>query len=239
MKKQLSGQLMLTIMGTILFDVPITLTKDNCDHLESLDSYIFKADEGFYFNEKVIQKPISISCIDEDGTCYITQLLKRLDDSTFLSSSPINDTLDRLQLEVVTDLDEDDNPIGYHIEIVIVPNNLTNGVKDVIRDNSYSIIASLTHSFNELDDTLKALVESAIETGQGVACTEPQWNSIKLLLNKSLYFNYGGISMIKTYSDGMYNYVFGGNDLANSNGYTLSVQYDVTDNLINVVFAEI
>ena len=239
MKTQLGGQLMLNILVSVSLDTAVTLTKDNCDHLESLDSYIFKADDGFYFNEKVIQKPISISFKDEDGIIYITQLLKRLDDIVYLLSSPINDTLDRLQLEVVTDLDEDENPIGYHFEIVIIPNNLTPGVLSVIRKNSSSILTLLTHSFNELDATLKAIVESAIEDGgtSGVACTQAQWNAIKSLLDKSLYLNHEGWSMIKTLTNGIDEYMFGVQ--GTSLGATIQIMYDSNDAELYVGFAEL
>ena len=59
--------------------------------------------------------------------------------------------------------------------------------------------ALLTHSFNELDATLKQIVDDAIDDAwtDGVACSQEQWTSIKALLDDSLYLSYGDWSMIK------------------------------------------
>lgn len=60
-----------------------------------------------------------------------------------------------------------------------------------------------THSLAELDETLRRLVEDAIadDGTDGVSCTQVQWDAIRSLLDKSLYFNYNGYSMIKSCSD--------------------------------------
>lgn len=68
--------------------------------------------------------------------------------------------------------------------------------------------ANLTHSFNELDETLQQIIEDAISTGTA-SCTQAQWNVIKALLDKSLYLNYDGTSMIKSNTNGIDNYLFG------------------------------
>lgn len=95
----------------------------------------------------------------------------------------------------------------------------------------------LTHSLNELDATLKQIVDDAIaDAGQnGVACTQEQWNGIKQLLNKSLYLSYEGISMIKCVDDG-FTYIFG--YTAENYGYRLEVYYEETENLLKAVYRE-
>lgn len=88
----------------------------------------------------------------------------------------------------------------------------------------------LTHSFNELDPTLKALCESAINAQTPVSCTQQQWNTIKKLLDKSLYFNYNGISMIKSIVDGIDMYSFGGCSGTNF-GFKITFQHFPDDTL--------
>ena len=89
----------------------------------------------------------------------------------------------------------------------------------------------LTHSFAELDETLQTLVQSAIDDGaeNGVACSEAQWNLIKALLDKSLFVNYQGYSLIKTATDGIASYLFGSNLVSNaaySGVFHLEFNYD-------------
>lgn len=97
--------------------------------------------------------------------------------------------------------------------------------------------ASLTHSFNELDPTIKQIVEDAIADADtnGVACTQAQWNEIKSLLDKSLYLQYGSYSLIKSYFNGIDKYVFGeyGGD---DSGFKFSILW--TENLLYIVYEE-
>ena len=74
-----------------------------------------------------------------------------------------------------------------------------------------SFMTQLTHSFVELDSTLQTIINQAISDGDtdGVACSEAQWLAIKSLLDKSLYLNYAGWSMIKGITDGLGTYIFG------------------------------
>lgn len=103
--------------------------------------------------------------------------------------------------------------------------------------------SQLTHSFNELDPTLKALCKSAILAGStGVACTQAQWNVIKSLLDKSLYFNYEGTSMIKTYSTGIGTYAFGGVSLVEGqvdHGFSLYFYYNADDEVLQIIYSEL
>lgn len=98
---------------------------------------------------------------------------------------------------------------------------------------------ALTHSFNELDPTLKQIVEDAIDDGDqdGVACSEAQWSVIKSLLEKSLYLNYGNWSMIKGTTDGFTTYTFGIKSIAY--GAQLSINYNVADKLLFALFEEL
>ena len=92
--------------------------------------------------------------------------------------------------------------------------------------------SALTHSFNELDETLQGIIDSAISTGEAQHCTQAQWNAIKELLDKSLYINYEGYSMIKSVSDGIGNYVFGGPANTAFAGYhSLEIRVDENYNL--------
>lgn len=69
---------------------------------------------------------------------------------------------------------------------------------------------NLTHSFNELDLTLKQIVDDAIidNNYKGVPCSQAQWNVIKALLEKSLYLYYNLTSIIKIQT-GLNDFVFG------------------------------
>lgn len=115
----------------------------------------------------------------------------------------------------------------------------TNGVDKV---NPQALVG-LTHSFAELDETLQTLVESAIESGdKGVACTEPQWNKIKELLDKSLYLANNGDVLIKTYTIGIYDYAFGGvctDAGAVNDGITLIISYDNELHVLTIVKDEL
>lgn len=92
----------------------------------------------------------------------------------------------------------------------------------------------LTHSFNELDPTLKQIVDDAITDGatDGVACSEAQWSAIKSLLDKSLYLSYDGYSLIKTWFDGINYYTFG--YLGDVQGSSLEISYNDTDALLYI-----
>lgn len=98
-----------------------------------------------------------------------------------------------------------------------------------------SLMTELTHSFSELDETLQEIIEEAfMDNGiLGVACSQAQWNAIKSLLDKSLYLNYAGWSVIKSATNGIDNYSFGDTSGATS-GYKITLWYN--DNL-QLVFA--
>ena len=97
--------------------------------------------------------------------------------------------------------------------------------------------ARLTHSFNELDPTLKAIIDNTISTQEPVPCTQAQWNVIKALLDKALYINYNGFSMIKATSDNIQNYYFG--SLGALVGASLDITYDDVNNTLNVEYNDI
>lgn len=103
--------------------------------------------------------------------------------------------------------------------------------------------AELTHSLAELDSTLRQLVEDAIDdSSQGVACTQAQWDVIKALLDKSLYFNYENVSMIKTFTNGINMYTFGGLSYTGESvytEYTLGFYYDSGNENLSCKFIEI
>lgn len=100
--------------------------------------------------------------------------------------------------------------------------------------------AELTHSFTELDPTLKQIVDDAIAAGgDGVACTQEQWNAIKSLLDKSLYLNYNDYSMIKSIVI-LDQYTFGVDcndtlELASC----LRIYYDANNNLLYAIYKEL
>lgn len=99
--------------------------------------------------------------------------------------------------------------------------------------------ASLTHSLAELDSTLRQLVEDAVADnfGDGVSCTQAQWNVIKALLDKSLYFNYGGVSLIKSFTDGINDYCFG---MTNSDtGYILELLFESENSILKAKYGEV
>lgn len=114
----------------------------------------------------------------------------------------------------------------------IVEKVLSKGVDKV---NPQALVG-LTHSFAELDETLQALIESAIETQQEVSCTEPQWNVIKTLFDKSLYFAYNGNTLIKSIVM-LHFYQFGWLDEGNS-GTWLEINYDYEAHTLYARFTE-
>lgn len=99
--------------------------------------------------------------------------------------------------------------------------------------------ASLTHSFNELDPTLKQIVLDAIndDNTDGVACSEAQWSAIKSLLDKLLYLNYGPWSLIKVTTDGIGIYVFGG--MSNDYGARLSFNFETSTSILYALYEQI
>lgn len=113
--------------------------------------------------------------------------------------------------------------------------------------NDYKILASgldfgqLTHSFNELDSTLKQIVEDAIEDNMqdGVSCTIAQWNVIKKLLNESLYIFYNGYSLIKILITDIEGYTFGMGSQFMDNGASLHLAYDSNNQKLFGKFMEI
>ena len=98
--------------------------------------------------------------------------------------------------------------------------------------------ASLTHSFNELDPALKAIIDDALAdaVAQGVACTHTQWGAIKVLLNKSLYFNYDNVSMIKVCQGIEEDYEFFGfgGAIYPAYGHGINIYYSLVDNLLYI-----
>ena len=107
---------------------------------------------------------------------------------------------------------------------------------DIINGVNKLNFAQLTHSFNELDPTLKALCESAVNNE--VACTQEQWNVIKALLDKSLYFNYNGVNMIKSLFDGIENYSFGSMG-GGDTGFKISFHFISDLSLLSIFYEEI
>ena len=96
-----------------------------------------------------------------------------------------------------------------------------------------------THSFNELDQVLQELIQDAIQDNgsSGVACTQAQWNTIKALLDKSLYISYNGFSMIKASTNGIETYCFGLTD--GNYGASLSFNFIISSGLLFAVYFEI
>ncbi len=99
-----------------------------------------------------------------------------------------------------------------------------------------SALDGLTHSFDELDSTLKAIVDDAIDGGS-TSCTEQQWNTIKQLLDKTLYLSYEGLSLIKGASNGIDTYMFGCRGA--NYGYTFEIYYDVPSTTLNMYYEEL
>lgn len=98
---------------------------------------------------------------------------------------------------------------------------------------------NLTHSFDDLDATLKALCESAIASGDnGVSCTHEQWDKIKSLLDNSLYFYDNGYSMIKSYTDGISIYFFG-SEISGEFAEGIRFLYDSNNLILYIKFYEI
>lgn len=112
-------------------------------------------------------------------------------------------------------------------------------VDDDGQTTTEDLFTAFTHSLAELDATLRGIVESSITDGEAKPCTQAQWGAIKALLDKSLYFNYTGQSLIKSVSDGVENYVFSGSDLNNQHGASLYFYYNVPDSELTVQFTEI
>jgi len=135
---------------------------------------------------------------------------------------------------------EDGTQVNY---VYISPNSITiytegnsvsiegNGINKV----QPSALVGLTHSFNELDPTLKQIVDDSLDTGTSVACTQTQWDNIKQLLDKSLYLNYDGYLMIKNVSE-INHYIFG--CYGGNYGFTIEMFYDLTNNTLEVKYHE-
>lgn len=104
-------------------------------------------------------------------------------------------------------------------------------------------ITHLTHSFSELDETLRDIIDRAIdyEGETGVACTPAQWNTIKQLLDNSLFINFDNVSMIKTNTNGIDFYGFGGKDESPTTmgGHSLTISYDNESNLLFAVYGNV
>lgn len=100
-----------------------------------------------------------------------------------------------------------------------------------------SALVGLTHSFNELDPALKAIVDAAISTREEVACTQSQWDAIKVLLDKSLYINFNGYSLIKSYFNGINEYHFG--TLAANHGEAVYLYFDTNRGMLTAEMDEV
>lgn len=98
-------------------------------------------------------------------------------------------------------------------------------------------LVGLTHSFNELDPALKAIVDAAISTREEVACTQSQWDAIKVLLDKSLYINFNGYSLIKSYFNGINEYHFG--TLAANHGEAVYLYFDTNRGMLTAEMDEV
>ena len=98
-----------------------------------------------------------------------------------------------------------------------------------------------THSFAELDATLRGIINDAITDawGSGVDCSQAQWNAIKALLDQSLYLNINGYSLIKNVTNGIGIYKFGSYSSEDNVGSKLDVFYDSTNHLLFVDFVEL
>ena len=98
----------------------------------------------------------------------------------------------------------------------------------------------MTHSFAELDSTLRGIIDAAILDGgqSGVACTLHQWQAIKNLLDKSLYLYYSDTSLIKTLSNGINNYVFG-SGMGQMVGRMMEINYDTSYSKLYILISEI
>jgi len=127
----------------------------------------------------------------------------------------------------------DDGEIGVgdeYGETIISPRGISKVMPEAL--------AHLTHSFDELDPTLKKIVDDAIQDGEtnGVACTTTQWNKINELLDTSLYIEYNGNSMIKSlvslndFTFGIYN---------NEIGNLLRIHYDFVEHLLYAKHSEV
>lgn len=97
----------------------------------------------------------------------------------------------------------------------------------------------LTFSLVDLDDTLRQLVESAISSGgDGVACSQAQWNVIKNHLDKCLYLSYGVYTLIKSTVVNGNQYSFG-NDNSQNFGAVIEFSYDTALSELSVYYHEI
>ena len=90
-----------------------------------------------------------------------------------------------------------------------------------------NIATAFAHSFDDLDPTLKALCETAIGSRKPQPCTQEQWNTIKALLDKSLYFYYDGYTMIKT--GGGYPEIYSFSCISVNSGFALEFSYDLNE----------
>ena len=104
-----------------------------------------------------------------------------------------------------------------------------------------SFMTQLTHSLDELDPTIKQIIYDAItdDWADGVACSEAQWEVIKSLLDKSLYLNYNGYSMIKVCSTGNEAFAFGSSHSNLVYSSSIELYYDTTTNLLYVKYIEL
>lgn len=120
------------------------------------------------------------------------------------------------------------------LEFYGIDGNVTYGTYGASKLN----FASLTHSFSELDPTLVQIIENAIDTGTEVACNLQQWKTIRELLDKSLYIKYNGISMIKSFFNGIDCYSFG-EDSGEQIAYKMIIEYDSQNHLLSVYIEEL
>ena len=101
-----------------------------------------------------------------------------------------------------------------------------------------SALVGLTHSLSELDPTLKAIIDTAIDTHQPVDCTEEEWNTIKRLLDNSLYLNYNGYTLIKVCND-VYFYAFGFSFQKDEVESSLRILFDAINTKLNCFYNEV
>lgn len=101
------------------------------------------------------------------------------------------------------------------------------------------LLHRMTHSINELNETLKGIIEDAIADNyqDGVACTSAQWEIIKSLLDKSLYFDLNGYALIKTFTNGNTDYGFGCSD--SEYGFFLNITFNPDENHLYAKYIEV
>ena len=111
---------------------------------------------------------------------------------------------------------DDFNVYTYHFSDLKLNANKINGTRDRIlkfdqngNGEAVDFFSAFTHSLAELDETLRDIIQDSIADSEAKPCTPAQWNTIKSLLDKSLYFNYDGVSYIRLSADGINSYLFG------------------------------